>query len=294
MDDAALEKELEKLQREARRASAPDPAVEAPEPSEAQPERRAREPAELPAGFSRKQLVLCFVAAVAVTILLPQVTWGRYVLLPLTFLGTWAHEMGHGLTSLLCGGEFEKLVIYQNLGGTAFTRAPTWARPLVSAGGLLGPALAGGFMVWLGARERVAPKLLAAVALALWLSLALFVRNLVGVVGVATLALALSALARWGPTLVRVFTAQLIGIQLCLASLGTFDYMFTKQFERGGELINSDTQNMAEEIPLFLPYWFYGAVIAALSLMILAAAFYVAWVRPWRRARAAASSGAAA
>ena len=282
MDDAALEKELEKLQREARRgagaASTPE-APEAPAP---------REPAELPEGFSRQQLVLCFVAAIVVTVLLPQVSWGRYVLLPLTFLGTWAHEMGHGLTSVLCGGEFEKLVIYQNLGGTAFTRSPSWARPLVSAGGLLGPAIAGGFMVWLGARERVAPKLLAAFALAL------FVRNLVGVVGVSGLALLLSALARWGPTLVRVFTAQLIGIQLCLASLGTFDYMFTKQFERGGKLINSDTQDIAEAVPLFLPYWFYGAGIAALSLLILALAFYVGWVRPWRRARPSSSPSGSA
>lgn len=291
MDDAALEKELEKLQREARRGAGA-PAASTPEAASG-PEA-SREPAELPGGFSRQQLVLCFVAAIVVTVLLPQVTWGRYVLLPLTFLGTWAHEMGHGLTSVLCGGEFEKLVIYQNLGGTAFTRSPSWARPLVSAGGLLGPAIAGGFMVWLGARERVAPKLLAAFALALWLSLALFVRNLVGVAGVATLALLLSALARWGPMLVRVFTAQLIGIQLCLASLGTFDYMFTKQFERGGKLINSDTQDIAEAVPLFLPYWFYGAGIAALSLLILALAFYVAWVRPWRRARAASSPGASA
>ena len=105
MDDAALEKELEKLQREARRgagaASTPE-APEAPAP---------REPAELPEGFSRQQLVLCFVAAIVVTVLLPQVSWSRYVLLPLTFLGTWAHEMGHGLTSVLCGGEFEKLVM---------------------------------------------------------------------------------------------------------------------------------------------------------------------------------------
>ena len=68
------------------------------------------------------------------------VPYGRLVLYPFTLLATWVHEMGHGLTALLCGGKFAQLEIFSNASGLASTAVvPGFRQALVCAGGLLGP-----------------------------------------------------------------------------------------------------------------------------------------------------------
>jgi len=227
------------------------------------------------------RLLAYFWIAAAISLILPRLPYGRRILYPFALLGTWAHEMGHGLFAILVGGSFDRLVLYQNLGGTAYsTGVGTFGRALVAAGGLLGPALAGGLVIVLGSRESTARWVLAGLAIILALSLLLFVRNLFGWVSLAVIAAILGILAFYGPEVARVLVAQLIGIQFCLASWGTLDYMFTRDFVRDGQVIDSDTQEIAEV--LLLPYWFWGGLIAATSLTIMGSAFYVAWVLPYR------------
>ncbi|MCO5168786.1 MAG: M50 family metallopeptidase [Planctomycetes bacterium] len=229
------------------------------------------------------RLAAAFFGAAALSIALAVVPYGRYALYPFALLATWAHEMGHGLAALLVGGSFSHLELYPDLGGVAYSRHGGGLRGVVvSAGGLLGPALLGGLVVVLGARQATARRVLLGLGLALVASLVLWVRNPFGMVSVAALAAATLALARWGAETPRLVVTQLIGIQLCLGSLASFDYMFTKGFERGGKLMASDTQAIAEV--LLLPYWVWGALIAGLSLLILAGAFWLAWVRPSRPA----------
>lgn len=229
------------------------------------------------------RLLAYFWIAAAISLILPRLPYGRRLLYPFALLGTWAHEMGHGLFAILVGGSFDRLVLYQNLGGTAYsTGVGTLGRALVAAGGLLGPALAGGLVIVLGSRESTARWVLAGLALILALSLLLFVRNWFGWVSLAVIATVLGVLAFYGPEVAGVLVAQLIGIQFCLASWGTLDYMFTRDFVRDGQVIDSDTQEIAEV--LLLPYWFWGGLIAATSLAIMGSAFYVAWILPYRSA----------
>ncbi|MBX3467884.1 MAG: M50 family metallopeptidase [Planctomycetes bacterium] len=230
----------------------------------------------------RARLAATFWGAAALSIVLAVVPYGRYALYPFALLATWAHEMGHGLAALLVGGAFEHLELYPDLGGVAFSRHAGGLRgPIVSAGGLLGPALLGGLIIVLGSRQATARRVLLVLGLALAGSLALWVRNLFGAVAVGALAAGLLAAARWGGETPRLVVTQFIGIQLCLGSLASFDYMFTRGFERGGKTMASDTQAIAEV--LILPYWFWGALIAALSLAILAASFWAAWIKPARK-----------
>ena len=49
-------------------------------------------------------------------------------LYPFTLLGTWVHEMGHGLGALLCGGRFDRLEIFEDASGLAFTARLVVAR----------------------------------------------------------------------------------------------------------------------------------------------------------------------
>lgn len=230
---------------------------------------------------SRGRLAAAFFGAALLSVALTFVPFGRHALYPFALVATWAHEMGHGLTALLVGGTFERLELYSDLGGVAFTRRPDGlGAAMVSAGGLLGPALLGGLVVVLGAREATARRVLLVLGGALGVSLVLWVRNPFGMGGVALLTVGTIALALRGGELPRLLVTQMIGIQLCLGSLGSFDYMFTREFERGGKVMVSDTQAIAQQ--LLLPYWLWGALIALASVAILVAAFWAAWVRPGR------------
>jgi Peptidase M50B-like len=246
------------------------------------------------APLDRKRLALTFWGAVAASLLLHFFQpYGRYLLYPFAFLSTWAHELGHGVTGLMIGCEFDHLELYKTLGGVAFTGYPSggmwWRRPLVSAGGLLGPAVVGGGVIVLGSRPKVAPLVVGAIAGALWISLALWVRNVFGMAAVGLIGAGFTVLAVYGHEVLRLFVCQLTGIQLCLGSLSDFDYMFTKNFQRDGATMNSDTQNIAEH--LFLPYWVWGTLIAGASLTILLLAFYTAWVKPFRNGAGGGGGG---
>lgn len=238
----------------------------------------------------RQQLLGFFAAAVIASVVLPLIPYGRYLLYPFALLGTWAHEMGHGLIAMLLGGSFEKLEVYQSLGGVAYYRGlGDLESVLVATAGLLGPAILGAIVIVFGARPGVARRVLAVLGVAVLLSVLLFVRNVFGVVSLGLIGAALVGIGFVGAARLRVALAQLIGIQFCLASFGTLDYMFTSTFVRDGVTVDSDTQSIAEV--LFLPYWFWGGLIAALSFLIMGFAIFRAWIRPARVDRAISAPG---
>ncbi|MEL7155651.1 MAG: M50 family metallopeptidase [Actinomycetota bacterium] len=226
------------------------------------------------------RLIQLFWAAVAISVILPRLPYGRLLLYPFALLGTWVHELGHGLTAIVVGGRFKRLEVHRNLDGLAFSSGlGGMGRAVVAAGGLLAPAVVGGLFIVLGSREATAPWILTGLAAAVLASVVFFVRNTFGWVALGLVGLALVPVAWRAPELIRVFVAQLVGIQFCVASWGSLNYMFTKNFVRNdGTLTDSDTQTIANV--LLLPYWFWGGLIAAFSLAILAASFYLAWIYP--------------
>jgi hypothetical protein len=224
-----------------------------------------------------EELATLFWIAVAASVILPRVPFGRRMMYPFALLGTWVHEMGHGLAAVAVGGRFRRLEIYPNLGGQALSSG-VWGvrRAVVSAGGLLGPAVAGGIVIVTGSRQETAGWVLTGLAVAIAVSLLAYVRNLFGWLSLGAVAVVLTPTALYGPEGLRIFLAQLIGIQFCLAFWGTLDYMFTSRFVRNGRIIDSDTQEIANV--LLLPYWFWAAVITLTSMGFLVGAFYLAWM----------------
>ncbi len=228
---------------------------------------------------SRTQLMYLFWVAALASVGLAYVPFGEYVLYPFAVLSTWAHEMGHGLTAELVGGEFRRLELYANLGGVAFSARPDslLAPALIAAGGLLGPAVAGGAVILLGSRIRTARWVMEGLGVLLILSALVYVRNGFGFGATLGLGVGAVAIGYYASETVETVLTQFVGIRFCLESLSDVDYMFTREFTRGGEVMSSDTQAIAEQ--LGMTYWFWGAVIAAVSVAILIASFYLAWVR---------------
>lgn len=231
------------------------------------------------AGLSRAQLVRVFGVAVVVSIGLGYIPWGGTIIYPFRLFATWAHEMGHGIAALMTGNKFLELELYRSLGGQALVAgADGLSQVIVSSAGLIGPAVLGAIVMIAGSRATTAPYVLSALAVVVALSALIWIRNAFGFFAMLAIAAALGAVARFGSPIVRVAMAQLLAVQLALASWSSRDYLFTKGFERDGRRLDSDTQNIADE--WFLPYWFWGALLGGLSVAVIVWAFWFAWLRP--------------
>ncbi len=207
--------------------------------------------------------------SIALTAALYLIPFGFWVAYPLTLFSTLVHELGHGLTALATGGRFEHLNIYANASGVAHSAsgAGDVGRALVSAGGLVGPALlaAVGFLVC--GRERGATGFLLALALGLATALALFVRNPFGIFYTVAVVLTLGWIVVRGSAHTRQIAAVFLSVQLALSVFSRGDYLFTDTAHTTAGIMPSDVAHMASA--LGGPYWLWGLVCGAFSVLVL-------------------------
>jgi hypothetical protein len=222
--------------------------------------------------------LLFLLAAAALTALAFQFPAGRWALYPFTLLATWFHEMGHGVTALVLGGQFDRLEIFRDGSGLAHWSGVGFGRlasAAVAAGGPLGPALAGAALILAG-RSRAATRVaLGVLGAALLLSNVLWVRTAVGFVAVALWGVAVLGAAAVRGAGLRALAVQLLGVQACISTYRQVGYLFTRAVVLDGEARLSDTGQIAAA--LFLPHWVWGALLtvgcAALLLASLALAY---------------------
>ncbi|MFZ4625632.1 MAG: M50 family metallopeptidase [Rhodoferax sp.] len=205
-----------------------------------------------------------------------QLPYGTLLLYPLTLLATYAHEMGHGLTALLLGASFDQMLLHADGSGMALWHGNPgrMATALIAAGGLLGPTLAGIGLLLLSGSARFARAVLLLLALLLILSAAVWSRNAFGIGFLLAWAIVLALAAKVLPAAMAAFVLHLIAVTLCLSWFTDLDYMFSAQAVVNGVAHPSDSAMIAQA--LGLPYWFWGAVVALLSLAL--ALLGIAWV----------------
>lgn len=211
------------------------------------------------------------IGALLILVLGRYVPMGPLVLYPFTLLSTWIHEMGHGVAALLCGGIFERLDIYANASGIAYTAVvPGFRQAFVAAGGLLGPPVIGALFLLFS--RRASRLLLTLLAGAMLLSLPIWVRTSVGWLSVGGLGLGIALLSRILSVSGRLFFAQLIGLLLAFDTLARGDYLFMKAAQVGGKLHPSDVAGIATA--LGGPVFFWGGLIAVISAMLVGVGLY--------------------
>ena len=220
------------------------------------------------------------IAAALLYIISAYVPFGHEALYPLTLFTTWVHEMGHGLTALVLGGQFDHLEIYRNAGGLAYAFAkPGWQEAAVAAGGLLAPPLVGALILAIVHGPRRARSCLGFFAAALVLSMAVYVRTPVGIASMSVVALAL-AFAAWRAAPDHcVILAQVLAVVLALDTVTRMiGYAFMSHVELNGQNDRSDAGSIADNLggPVFV----WGIVITVLALAMLAAGLWLAWRQP--------------
>jgi len=207
--------------------------------------------------------------AVLVTVLVYFVPMLEVLAWPLMLISTFVHEVGHGLTAMLCGGHFERLLIWPDASGVAEYRGTLGraARSAIAAGGLLGPPLAAAALFAAAQSAQHARRALAVAAVAIGLIAALWVDGAFGILFCAVLALACLGCAGRGGVWAQ-FAAVFLAIQLALSVFSRSDYLFAREAMTGSGPMPSDTQQIAAA--LLLPYFVWGALIALLSVVLLA------------------------
>jgi hypothetical protein len=226
------------------------------------------------------------VAAALVYIVGAYVPFGHEALYPLTLFTTWVHEMGHGLTALVLGGRFTELQIFSDASGWAAAFAnPGWGEALVAAGGLLAPPIVGAIMIATVHGPRRARITLGVLALALIVSLVIWVRSATGLVAMPIVALALGYTAWRGfaehPER-RVIVVQVLGVVLALDTLTRMvGYVFEKEVTVDGVVSRTDIQAVADN--LGGSYILWGMLVTAIALGLLAGALWWAWKRPEKK-----------
>ena len=221
------------------------------------------------ASLSNQRARAALVTSVVATVALYFIPLGSTLAYPLVLLSTLAHEMGHGIAALLVGCRFDAFMLYSDGSGAALTAGNPGrlASAFISAGGLVGPAIASSICFLVGRRAQAARTTLLVVGVLLVVALILLIRNVFGWVFVA----AVAAICIWGGLKAAKDVAQLmiifVGVQLALSVFSRSDYLFTATARTGMGAAPSDVAQMADA--LFLPYWFWGIACGGFSIFVL-------------------------
>lgn len=184
--------------------------------------------------------------------------------------------MGHGLTALLVGAEFDYLLLHADGSGIAVWHGTPGAvaTALIAAGGLLGPTLVGVGILLLSRSAGWARWLMAGLAVLMAASVLLWSRNAFGAAFLLASAASLAVCARLLPPALAALVLHLMAVTLCLSWFTDLDYMFSDHAMVSGVRHLSDSAVMAQA--LWMPYWFWGGAVAVFSLAVVVLG--VGWV----------------
>lgn len=231
-------------------------------------------PLSVPTHSARTMLMV----SCAITLALYLLPFGGYLSRPFVLLSTLAHELGHGLTSLLLGGGFQRLKMWSNGAGVAELDTTGFGRlrlALTLAGGLVGPAVAAALFFTLGRTGSGARSCLLGLGVLLLLCEVLVVRNLFGWTFTGLVAAACFLTALRGTPPVAQLAVVFVAVQLALSVFSRADYLFTRVASNPTGRFPSDVENMAQV--LWLPYWFWGLLCGAFSVAVLAWGLRIYW-----------------
>jgi type IV secretory pathway TrbD component len=233
---------------------------------------KLRPPPPIPPS-SRGALLLAVLAYLVIKGIVP---FGRLFLYPFTLLATWVHEMGHGVAALLVGGGFDHLDVYADASGLAFTTTThPWQEGIVAAAGLLAPPFVGAVLLAVSRGPRRARVVTAVLAVAMVLSLAIWVRSVAGCVALGLDAAVVAYFAARSTPRKRMVFAQFVGLTLAIDTVSRVDYLFSSSAMVGGVERPSDIVSVAKAFGGHYLVW--GATLTAVSLALLALGLRFAW-----------------
>ena len=215
--------------------------------------------------------------SIGVTLALILLPIGESFTRPLLLIGTLIHELGHGVAAILMGQEFHKFVMHWDGSGQALVGQNTGAagRAFIAAGGLVGPAVGATVLFVMARRVERSRLTLIGVGVLLLVAEIMVVRNGFGLAFVGIFAAVCIGIGIMGSDKMSQLTLVFLAVQLALSVYVGRHYLFMKSagVDANGNVMNSDSQAMANAMGL--PYWFWGGVCAVVSAaLLLVGAYY--------------------
>jgi hypothetical protein len=208
------------------------------------------------------------------TAILWNIPGGYLFLYPFTILGTWFHELSHGFTAMLLGGNFHRLVMFSNGSGYAeFSYSSlflgNFGQAFVAAAGPLGPSFFGAVFIMASINNKATSITLFIFSLLLIISTLIWVRPFFefGFFITILFAVVFTYIALKGNDKFKAITLQFIGIQAFMSVYLSIGYLFSSGAFVGGQQNASDTQVIANN--LLLPYWIWGFLILCLNVFMI-------------------------
>jgi hypothetical protein len=201
------------------------------------------------------------VVALLASLLLWNLPFGGVVLYPFKLLATWMHELSHGIVMLATGAGFDRMAVYQDTSGYAYSHGTPGAfgMALVASAGYMGTSLIGAALLVVGRTERGARTALAVLGGALLLSVALWVRNDFGMGVILATGVAFAAAAAFAGESVAAFLLNFVAAQACINAVLDIRVLFRANLVVDGEVMaQSDAHNMADAT--FGAYWLWAGV----------------------------------
>jgi hypothetical protein len=204
-----------------------------------------------------------FWVAIAVSFAASLTPWALPLLYPFKLFTTWVHECSHALMTVLVGGRVSSVTIQPDTSGLTYSLVPATrtARALVASAGYLGAALVGCLLMAATRVERRARTILYGVGAFMLLTVAIWMRNVFGIVVVLA----------WGGALIWIarrrrmanalrFLLSLLAVQVALNSVYDIRVLFLVDGP-------SDAATMARLFLLPAPFW--AALWMAMSVAML-------------------------
>jgi hypothetical protein len=221
-------------------------------------------------GDSRGEIISLIIFAI-LTGALWQFEIGRYILYPFTIMGTWFHEMSHGLAAILLGGNFIKLELFYDGSGIATHTSSNFlggiGNAFIAAAGPLGPAVFGSLFIISTKNPKLTKFLLYFLSFLLILSLILWIRTTFGAIFALVFGIGIFFAAKKFNERGKRLLLQFFGVQSIMSVYLSIGYLFSSGASIEGGNYFSDTQVMQNE--LFLPYWFWGGLLLIISAILL-------------------------
>ncbi len=195
-------------------------------------------------GLRNRALVIALLGS----LLLWHLPFGGLVLYPFKLFATWLHELSHGMIMLTSGAGFDRMAIYDDTSGFAYSvRHPgAFAAALIASAGYMGTALFGAYLLVVAKTPNRAKVALGGIGVALALTAVFFVRNRFGVVVVLVGAGAFLAVAGLAADRIATFLLNFVAAQACINAVLDIRVLFSSNLVVNGVAKqDSDAHNMA-------------------------------------------------
>ena len=215
--------------------------------------------------------------AILFMVFLMHVPYLKFTTYPFLIFSTWVHEMCHGMAAIVVGGSVQKLYVYKDGSGLAYTgtSGESWKRVFVASAGYIGTAVSGALLL-LFRRTRRGPTVgLMGMGCAMLRSCVLYVRNTFGIVAIFLMG-SITLVCGWklpaqGVTYLYCFLAATCSFN-ALDSIKDLLDMQDGEAYVNGQKSSTDAHTVADLIGMSSGFWamlwlLFGLIMSAIGLL---------------------------